>query len=119
MPHRNPCIWHQRVDRFCHLIDSLNAVIEIIDLSAARKLALDRFAHQRRTIFHNIGLHRKAVFRRRLDNGQIPHAKHGHMKRSRNRGCRQRQYIDVVFQLFQLFLVGYAKTLLFVDDKQT
>ena len=69
-------------------------------------------------VLDHIGLHRKTVFRRRFDDGQIPHAQHRHVQRARDRRRRQGQHVHIRLQPFQFLLVGYAEPLLLVHDEQ-
>lgn len=108
----------ERRDLRRHLVNSLYAIVQVVDLPAPGHFAFDRFAHQRLAVFDHVGLHREAVFRRRFDDRQIPYAKHRHMQRSRDRRRRQGKHVHIRFQLLQLLFMRYAKPLLFIDDQQ-
>ncbi|MNC30944.1 hypothetical protein D3C75_792470 [compost metagenome] len=59
-----------------HFLDSLDTVVEIIDLSAPGELALHSLPDERLAMLHHIRLYGKAVLRRCLNNGQVPYTEH-------------------------------------------
>ena len=69
--------------------DGLHAVVEIVDLAAARQLPADGVVQDRLVLLQDEGLDRVAVHRRLLDGGHIPDAGEGHIQRARDRGGGQ------------------------------
>ena len=67
-------------------------------------------------VFHDVGLHRAALYRRLLNGAHVAQAAHGHAQCARNGRGRKRQHIHAQKRLFQLFLVLYAKALFFVHN---
>ena len=56
--------------------------------------------------------------RRRLDDREITHARHGHLQGARNRGGRECQDVDLGAELLQSFLVFDAEPLFLIDDHE-
>ena len=102
----------------CRFVYSVNTVIEIIDLSASRKLALHRLSYHIRFVFHNISFNGVTFARRLIYYAHIPNAAERHMQGSRNRCCRKSEDINITFQGFDFFLVCNAETLFLIDYKQ-
>ena len=98
------------------LFNGVNAVVNIIGLAAAVQLAPQGLGHKAVVIFHHIGLHRAALYRRLLNGAHVAQAAHGHAQCARNGRGRKRQHIHAQKCLFQLFLVLYAKALFFVHN---
>ena len=116
--HRNACLRNQLFQPRIHDLDALNAVVQHIHLSAARKLAQNRVAHQSVRVFHDVGLHRIAFLRRRLQQAHIANADHRHVQRARNRRGRERQHVQRLLHLLDGFLVIHAEALLLVHHQQ-
>ena len=77
-----------------------------------------RFTQHHGVPWHNIGTHGQTVDRRRLDDGQLAQARHGHLQRPRDRSGRQRQHMHVGLQRFQLLLMIDAEPLFFVNNDE-
>ena len=56
---------------------------------------------------------------RRVDGGDIAHPGQRHIQRAGDGGGGQGQHIHFGAQLLEMFLVGHAETLLFIDDHQS
>ena len=67
-------------------VDRLDAVVQVIDLPAARKLPPDGLEDDLIVVFEDEGLHGIAVLRRLFDRGHIAQAREGHIERARD-GC--------------------------------
>ncbi|MNC57395.1 hypothetical protein D3C75_1070530 [compost metagenome] len=76
MADADPGFGNEHGDLRGHFLDSLDTVIEIIDLSTPGQFAFHRLADKRLAVFHHIRLYRETVLRRRLNNGQVPHTEH-------------------------------------------
>ncbi len=100
-----------RVDRF-------DAVVQVVDLSAAVELGGDRVLHDRVAGRHDDGFDRHAVLGRGLNQREVAHAHQRHVQRARNRRRREREHVDAGAVLFEALLVHHAEALLFVDDDQ-
>ena len=67
-------------------VDRLDAVMQVIDLSAARKFPPDGLEDDLIIVLEDEGLHGIAVLRRLFDCGHIAQAREGHVERARD-GC--------------------------------
>lgn len=85
-------------------------------LPAAVMLAEQRFADHHGIPGRDIGPHREAVDRRRLDHAEFTQPRHRHLQRARDRRRGEGQDMDVGLELLQPFLVDDAEALLLVDD---
>ena len=124
LAHLSVCKIHPRLrkkfrDSGSHICNVIDTVINIIYLSASSKLTVNRLTDGLFIILHNVRLDRHTVHRRLLQDTHITNTDHTHMKGSRNRCCRQCQYIDVFFQLLDFFFVGHAETLLLINDQKS
>ena len=94
------------------------AVVDEEDLAAARQLALDRLAQQRRGRSGRRSADRQPIGGRRRDDRDLAQPAHRHLQRARDRRRGQRQHVDLRAQLLEALLVGDAEALLLVDDHQ-
>ncbi len=101
-----------------YVFDVLDAVVDEKHLTAAVKLAQDRFPQQAVVEMGDESTDRLAIDRRGLNHGQIPDSKHRHVQRPRDRRAGHGQHIDHLAQLFDSFLVGDAEPMLLVDNQQ-
>ena len=116
---RNPCVRHNLCKLVRRLVNSVNPVKEIIDLTSARKLAFDCLADYKLVIFHHICFNRVSVARRLIDYTHIPDTAQRHMKRSRYRRGGKRQNIDIVAHFLDFFFMTYTKTLFFIYNQKS
>ena len=100
-------------------VDGLHAVVQVVDLPAARKLAPDGFGDHAPIVLEYIGLHRLTVLRRHLDGGHIADARQRHVQCARNGRRGERERVHLLGKLLELFLVRHAEALLLVDDEQS
>ena len=68
-------------------VDGLDAVMQVIDLSAARKLPPDGLEDDLIVVFEDEGLYRVAILRRLFDGRHIAQAREGHVERARDGRC--------------------------------
>ena len=61
----------------------------------------------------------QALLRRRIEIGNIAHARERHIKRARNGRGGKSEHIHFGAKFFEMLLVRHAKTLLFINDNQT
>jgi hypothetical protein len=87
-------------------------------LPAAIVLAQQRLAHGDRVELTDIGADGEPVDGRRADDAEVPHARHRHLQRARDRRGRKRQDMHVRAHLLQAFLVADAEALFLVDHKK-
>ena len=66
-------------------LDVVYAVMQVVHLPAALKLAAYRVGDDAPVVLHHEGLHRQSVLRRLLKRGHIADAGHGHVQRARDR----------------------------------
>ena len=67
-----------------HLVDGHHAVVQEIDLPAARELALDRAAHHGVGSARDRGVGGDALARGRAQQRQVAHSRHGEVERARD-----------------------------------
>ncbi len=115
---RDACLRNQFFQPAFHQPDGHHAVVEEINLPAAVQLLADRAGDHRIRVACDLGLHRHAFLRRRLEQAHVARAGHTHVERARNRRGRKRQHVHNLPRQFQFLLVGYAETLFLVDDQQ-
>ena len=99
-------------------LDVLDAVVQVIDLSAAGNLAAHRVGQHAPVVLEHIGLHGLAVLRRLFDARHVAHTGKRHIQRPRDGRCRKRERIDLPHALAQLLLGLHAEALLLVDHEQ-
>ncbi len=95
-----------------------HAVVDKIDLAAPSQFAQDRFPNEFVAGSDDLRANGQTAGRRRVDDREISHARHGHLQRARNRCGRERQDVDLRAQLLQSFLVFDAEPLFLIDDHQ-
>ena len=95
-----------------------DAVVDEIDLPAARQLALNRAPDDLGIELDDVGLDRQPVLWRRLDDRHVADADERHVQRPRNRRRAHRQHVDLLLELLDLLLVADAEPLLFVDHEK-
>ena len=119
MGKRDVCLRDKLLDTVRHLRDIADAVVDIIHLSAAGEFPLDCLPHHFVIVLHNISLDWHPVHGRLFQNAHIPDSDQGHVERPWDRRRRERQYIHILSQLLDLFLMGHTKPLLLVNDKKS
>ena len=112
-------IRNQLLDVACYLRYILHPVIDIVYLPLPSAFSLDRFSYHLVVILHDIGLDRHPVVGGFFQHAHIPDSDQAHMKRPRNRRCRQSQYIHIFLQFLNLFLMLDTETLLLIDDQKS
>ncbi len=98
--------------------DAVDCVVQKIYLPAAPEFALERLAHRGGVVWRDEGLHRKAMLRRRGDDGQVAQSCHRHVQRARDRRRGEGEQIDLGAQFLQCFLVAHAEAVFLVDDDE-
>ena len=116
--HCHTSLWTQLPDQSLDLSDRLHAIVDKIDLTVTGQLILDRLADD--VLIEKMALrsNRLTVGRRRGNHRQVARAHQRELERTRYRGGRQRQRIDVRFDLPQLLLGRDAELLLLIDNQQ-
>ena len=100
------------------LVEIFDARAHIERLPAAVALAQQRLAHDQRVERRDEGPDRQPVDRRRRDDREVAHARHGELQGARDRRRRQRQHVHLGAQLLQALLVADAEMLLLVDHDE-
>ena len=100
------------------IVDGLDPVADVVDLTAAIELATDRAGDDVLVPLAHVHLHREAVGRRRVDDAHVAHARQRHLQGARNRRRREGQHVDLLAEVLDVLLVLDAKALLFVDDDE-
>ena len=91
-----------------------NAVMHVVNSAAAPQFTLQRFFNHAAVIFGNISFYRQAVLRRRFNYAHIAPVNKRQMQCTRNRCCRQAQYINACFPFFYFFFLRHAEALFFI-----
>ena len=102
-----------------HPFNTLDPVVDEIHLPAPSDFLPDRLGNHRRTILHDIRLHRQAVFRCAFDGAHIPQSSQRHMQSPRNWGRRQGQDVQADRPFLQPLFLGHAKALFFIHNQQS
>ena len=112
------CLRYESRDMIRDLINVINPVIDIVHLSASGKFTVNGFPHHLVIILHYIGLDRKPVNRRLLQNTHVTYPDQTHMERPWDRRGRQCQNVHIFLELFDFFFMGNTKTLFLVYDEK-
>ena len=100
------------------LVDVVDAVVQIINLTATGKLPSDGITDDGIVVLQYIGLHRLAPQGGLLQHRHIPDAGKCHVQRSGNGRCGEGQNVNALCHLLDALLVGHAEALLFVHHQQ-
>src|SRR6266540_595683 len=100
------------------LVDRLDAVVQVEALTAALDLALERELHHLFVEFAHRRADRPATFGRRLNDGDVPQPREGHVQRARDRRRAEREDVDLEPQRAQQLLLRDAEALLLVEDDE-
>ncbi len=95
------------------------SVVQVENLSAAVELSPYRLVYHKVVIFQNICLDRHSVARCLVEHRHIAYRIHRHIQRPRYRRRRQRENVNVLCHLLQLFLVSHAEALFFIYYDKT
>src|SRR6185503_7637424 len=88
-------------------------------LATARQFKIDcRLDHTLGKLDH-LSLYRESISWRGFDQRHIAHTAERHVKRARNRGCRKRQHVDFLLEMFETLFVRDSETLFLVDNNET
>jgi len=109
---------HQLGQLALHAHDAFHIVMQEIQLPAATELALEGLAQQRVVPGGDEGLHRQPVRRRGGDDRKVAQPGHGHVERTRDGGCGEREQMHVGAHRLERFFLPHAEALLFVDHDQ-
>ena len=113
------CRRNELLDLSCNLLDVLDTIIYIVNLSAPRKLTIDRLANHLLVVLHHISLDWNSVNRRFFEHAHITDSDKAHMQSPRNRRRRHCQNIDIFLELFDFLFVRDTKALFLIDDQKT
>ena len=113
-------IMYQFINGEIDVLVSTTIIETGLDISNVNTMIIhDSLPDQFIIIFHHISLNRLTIHRCFLQQTHIPNTDQTHMHRSRNRSGRQCQYIHILFDFFDLLLVGNTKSLLLIYHQQT
>ena len=110
---------HQLGNLIRNFINRIDAVINVINLTASGQLSVDCLPHHLLVVLHHIRLDRHTVHRRLFENAHIADPDQAHVQRAGNRGCRQRQNIYIFLELLDLLLMRNSEPLFLVNDQQS
>src|SRR6185312_4445382 len=100
------------------LVQRVDPIVEEEDLAPPLLLAEDRPLHQVLVVWADVGPDGPASLRRSFDDRDVTEAGERHLQRPRDRGGREREYVDLELELPQQLLLLHAESLLLVDDEQ-
>ena len=119
MGHADTGLRNQLAHKSHRLLHLLYPVVYPEHLSFTGDLAFHNLTQCGGVTVHDRAGHGLAFGRSGFNDGKFTYAGHGKLERTGNGGGRQRQCVHIFLELFELFLVAHAKTLLFVQNKQT
>ena len=93
--------------------------MQVINLSSAAQLRLNRLNYNIKIILYNISLDRVSVVRSFLKNRHIPDSCHCHVESPRNGRCAECQYINIRVLLFKFFFLRNTEALFLIDNYQS
>ena len=100
-------------------VNAVHAIVDEINLAAARYLLFDGGANQIVAVVRHHGVDGQAILGRRFDHGHVAQAGQRHVQRARNRRGAHGEHVHVVLELLDALFVPNAEALLFVDHQQT
>ena len=100
-------------------VNRFRSVVQVIHLSAAAQLALNRLADKLGIVRYDIGLNRMTIRRGHFKHRHIAYSRHCHVESARNRRCGKGEYINKRKLFLELFLLRNTEALLLVNNKQT
>jgi len=115
----NTGIRHKCLNFSCHFSYVLNPVVHVINLTASCKLPVYGIPCNFLIVFHNKSLYWHTFLRWFFHYAHISYSNKAHMKSSWNRSCCKSHYVNIIFQFFNLFLMFYAKSLLFINNQKS
>ena len=89
-----------------------------VHLAAAAQLVADGAADHLLIELDDVGLNRKAILGRRLDDRHVANADERHVQGPRDGRRAHREHVDLLLHLFDSFLVRDPEPLFLVDDEQ-
>ncbi len=114
----HPRIRQQLRELPCHALDAVHVVVQEVDLAAAVELTQAGLLDQGVVPLADEGLYRQPPCRWRGDNGQVPHARQGHVQGARDRRRGEGENVDAGAQALELLLLAHAEAVLLVEDHQ-
>src|SRR5205823_5716721 len=100
------------------LVNPVDAVVDVEDLSAARELAANGFAEHRFVGAGHDGANGAAVDGRGGDERHVAKPAHRHLQGARYRSGGEGENVDVAPELFDALLVGHTETLFFIHHQE-
>ena len=98
--------------------DGLDVVVQVEHLTASAHFAADSLVNNGVVVLEHVGLDGLTVHRSLLYDAHVAQSAHRHVERSRNRRCREREHVDVLYKLLEALLLSHAEALLLVDDRK-
>src|SRR5687768_7571625 len=97
----------------------LHSIMDKVYLAASSELPENGFPNKLVAGADDLRTNGQATGRWRVDDREIPHARHGHLQGAGNRRRGEREDVDLCAQLLQPLLVLDPEPLFLVDDHQT
>ena len=110
---------NQRLQMFRFLGDRTDAVVQKVDLPAARKLRFDRLDDEFVLLGRDDRLDRQPLFRGGHQRGEVARARHREIECPRDRRRGHGQHIDLRPESTQPLLVFHAEPLFLVDHHES
>ena len=107
---------HEMFDIVRQFIYALHTVVHNEHLAATCKFVFNGLLDDHVVALHELGFYRQTVHRRRINQGNIAHARHAQVERARNRSRTHAERINRKAHFTQFFLLLHAKLLFFVDN---
>ncbi len=118
MAHAHADARHQILNGRRAHVNAVHAIVDEINLAAARDLLLDGGANQLVAVMRHHGVDGQAILGRRLDHRHVAQSGQRHVQRARNRRRAHGEHVHVVLELLDALLVAHAEALLFVHHQQ-
>jgi len=114
----DPRLWDELPEGLGDMEDSLDAVVDVVDLSATRQFTQDGLADDFLGEWTHEGAHREPPRRRIVDQRQLPNIHQRHAERPRDRGCGHAENVDAGPKVLQRLLLLHPEPLLLVDNHE-
>jgi len=100
------------------LVDVVDAVVEIVHLTAAGQFPTDGIPDDGLVVLQHIGLYRLAAHGGLLQHAHVADARQGHVQGAGDGSGGEGEHVDALCHLLDALLVGHAEALLLVHHQQ-
>lgn len=99
--------------------DGLDAVVKVKDLATAGEFVLNGLFERVIVVLAEEGFNREAVVGRGLNKGKVASASEGEVEGAGDGGGTHGEDVNEGAEVLDLFFVGNAEALFFIDDEET